>query len=89
MSIIAAATFITVAACVGAWLGRWVEDRLQAARRDAYQRTINGLLASARERNQLLVDVAWGLEIYETSGDTHRLVYAARKSAHKQQEHNR
>ncbi len=89
MSIIAAATFITVAALVGAAIGRHIENRLLTHRMAAMQRTINGLVNAAVVRNQLLGDIAWGLEIYETSGDTHRLVYAARKSAHKQQEHNR
>ena len=89
MSLIAAATFITVAALFGVWVGRHVEDRLQERRRNAYQRTINGLINTAAVRNRMLADVAWGLEVYETSGDTHRLIYAARQSVNKTQEPNR
>ncbi len=89
MSAIAAATFITVAALVGAAIGRHIENRLLTNRTAAMQRTINGLVNAAVVRNQLLGDVAWGLDVFEASGDPHRLIYAARKSAHKQQEHNR
>jgi hypothetical protein len=89
MSIIAAATFITVAALVGAAIGRHIENRLLTHRMAAMQRTINGLVNAAVVRNQLLVDVAWAVELYETTGSVDRLIYAARKSAHKQQEHNR
>ena len=89
MSFIAALTFITVAALVGMAVGRRIENGLMQRRHAAMQRTINGLINTAAVRNRALGDIAWGLEVYETSGDTHRLVYAARQSVHQTQEHNR
>ena len=89
MSLIAALTFITVAALFGAWVGRHVEARLQQHRMAAMQRTINGLINNAAVRNRALADIAWGLDVFETSGSSQRLIYAARQSVHQTQEHNR
>lgn len=86
MSLIAALTFITVAAMAGMAAGRRIENGLMQRRHAAMQRTINGLINTATTRNRMLADVAWGLDVYETSGDPHRLIYAARQSAHQTQE---
>jgi len=89
MSVVAAATCIAVAALCGVLIGRRIQHVALQRRNAAMQRTINALINTERASTAQLAAIAWALDVYETSGDPRRLIYSARQSAHKTQEHHR